>query len=151
MECQRADCLFWSCDFSKTWISAFSFTSKNCRCVWSWWQCKQSVQWSNTTFVNNMGSWDSTVIENETCNQKVTSPSSGRNGGRIFFQYPIHPRITAVAHKISRTFCQKCKWQVTPKHIWTLPMWLGMKWRCKLNRCMFVDGSSFTWHQPYNN
>ena len=29
---------------------------------------------------------------------------------------PLHPRVTAVARKRSRSFCQKCKWQVAPKH-----------------------------------
>ena len=46
----------------------------------------------------------------------------------LFFQYPFHPRVTAVAHKRSRSFCQKCRWQVTVKHAYTLCMWLCMKW-----------------------
>ena len=37
-----------------------------------------------------------------------------------------------MAHKRSWSFCQKCRWQVTAKHTWTLPMWLWMKWHCKL-------------------
>ena len=32
----------------------------------------------------------------------------------------FHPRVTAVARKISRSFCQKCRWQVTPKHAYVL-------------------------------
>ena len=28
---------------------------------------------------------------------------------------PFHPRVTAVARKIPRSFCQKCRWQVRPK------------------------------------
>ena len=36
--------------------------------------------------------------------------------------------VTAVAHKRSRSFCQKCRWQVTAKHAHTLSMWLCMKW-----------------------
>ena len=31
----------------------------------------------------------------------------------------FHPRVTAVAHKRPRPFCQKCRWQVTPKHAYT--------------------------------
>ena len=27
---------------------------------------------------------------------------------------PFHPRVTAVACKRSRSFCQKCRWRVTP-------------------------------------
>ena len=33
---------------------------------------------------------------------------------------PFHPRVTAVARKTPWSFCQKCRWQVTPKHIYTL-------------------------------
>ena len=62
-----------------------------------------------------------------------------RSGGRIFFsrvdflcwllfRYPFHPRVTAVARKRSRSFCQKCRWQVIAKHAYTLRMWLCMKW-----------------------
>ena len=29
-------------------------------------------------------------------------------------------RVTAVARKTPRSFCQKCRWQVTPKHPYTL-------------------------------
>ena len=34
----------------------------------------------------------------------------------------------AVARKRSRSFCQKCRWQVTAKHAYTLRMWFCMKW-----------------------
>ena len=33
---------------------------------------------------------------------------------------PPHPSFTSIARKRSRSFCQKCKWQVTAKHICTL-------------------------------
>ena len=33
---------------------------------------------------------------------------------------PFHPRVTAVTRKRPRSFCQKCRWQVTPKHAYTL-------------------------------
>ena len=36
---------------------------------------------------------------------------------------PFHPRVTAVARKRPRSFCQKCRWQVTPKHALTLDRW----------------------------
>ena len=32
---------------------------------------------------------------------------------------PFQPRVTAVARKRPRPFCQKCSWQVTPKHAYT--------------------------------
>ena len=65
--------------------------------------------------------------------------------------YSFHPRVTAVARKRSRPFCQKCRWQDTAKHACTLRMWLCMKWhgawlyRVRRTR---GDGSSFMWHQP---
>ena len=30
----------------------------------------------------------------------------------LSFRYPFHPRVTAIARKRARSFCQKCKWQV---------------------------------------
>ena len=33
---------------------------------------------------------------------------------------PFHPRVTAVASKRPPSFCQKCRWQVTFKHAYTL-------------------------------
>ena len=33
---------------------------------------------------------------------------------------PFHPRFTAVARKRPLLFCQKCRWQATPKHAHTL-------------------------------
>jgi len=39
----------------------------------------------------------------------------------------VCPRVTAVVRKRPRSFCQKCRWQVTAKHAYTLRMWLCMK------------------------
>ena len=33
---------------------------------------------------------------------------------------PFHPCVATVAHKRPWPFCQKCRWQVTPKHAYTL-------------------------------
>ena len=33
---------------------------------------------------------------------------------------PFRPRVTVVPRKRPRSFCQKCRWQVTPKHAYTL-------------------------------
>ena len=59
-------------------------------------------------------------LERRTRDRKVPGSSPGRSGGRIFFSrvnflcwlllYPFHPRVTAVARKRSRSFCQKCRW-----------------------------------------
>ena len=32
-----------------------------------------------------------------------------------FFRYPFHPRRIAAAHSLPRSFCQKCRWQVTAR------------------------------------
>ena len=62
-----------------------------------------------------------------------------------------HPRVTAVARKRPRSFCQKCRWQVTAKHAYILRVWLCMKrhvaWLHGVHRTR-RDGSSFMWHQP---
>ena len=36
-----------------------------------------------------------------------------------FIRCPFYPRVTAVARKRPRPFCQKCRWQVTPKHAYS--------------------------------
>ena len=33
---------------------------------------------------------------------------------------PFNTHVTLVARKRPRSFCQKCRWQVTPKHAYTL-------------------------------
>ena len=38
----------------------------------------------------------------------------------ILIWCPFHPGVTAVACKRPQSFCQKCRWQVTPKHAYTL-------------------------------
>ena len=43
------------------------------------------------------------------------------------FWYPFHPRVIAVPRKKSRSLSQKCKWQVTAKHTYTIRMWLLIK------------------------
>ena len=78
-------------------------------------------------------------LERRTRDWKVAGSNPCWSGGRIFFsrvdflcwllfRYPFHPRVTAVARKRSRSFCQRCRWQVTAKHAYTLSMWLCMKW-----------------------
>ena len=78
-------------------------------------------------------------LQRQTCDWKVAGSYPRRSGGRIFFsrvdflcwllfRYPFHPRVTAVACKRSQSFCQKCSWQVTAKHAYSLCMWLCMKW-----------------------
>ena len=69
--------------------------------------------------------------ERRTLDRKVASSNPGWSDGRIFFsrvnfacslfiRCSFHPRVTAVVRKRLRLFCQKCRWQVTPKHAYTL-------------------------------
>ena len=78
-------------------------------------------------------------LQHQTGDWKVTGSSLFMSGGKMFFSrvnflcwflfgYLFHPCVTAVAHKRSRSFCQKCRWQVTTKHACVLCMWLCMKW-----------------------
>ena len=89
---------------------------------------------------NNQGAGIAQWLERRTRDWKVAGSNPCRSGGRIFFsrvdylcwlffRYPFHPRVTAVARERSRSFCQKCRWQVTAKHAYTLRMWLCKKWR----------------------
>ena len=73
---------------------------------------------------------NSLLVESRTSHRKVASSNPGLSGGRIFFssrlsvltliRCPFHPRVTIVARKRPRPFCQKCRWQVTPKYAYTL-------------------------------
>ena len=45
---------------------------------------------------------------------------------------PFHPRVTAVARKRPRSFCQKCRWQVTPKTLLRPSLnEVGLGWLCR--------------------
>ena len=83
----------------------------------------------------NIGAGIAQWLERRTRDWKVAGSNPCRSGGIIFFsrvdflcwllfRYPFHPRVTTVARKKSRSFCQKCRWQVTAKHAYTLRMWL---------------------------
>ena len=75
---------------------------------------------------------------------KVTGSSPGRSGGKKISPpgsafcgdsyFSIYS--TATECKRSRSFCQKCRWQVTGKHSRTLCMWLCMKWHDMVHGCV---------------
>ena len=52
----------------------------------------------------------------------------GRLSVLTLISVSVPTRVTAVARKRSRSFCQTCRWQVTVKHAYSLRMWLCMKW-----------------------
>ena len=69
--------------------------------------------------------------ERRTRGRKVAGSNPGRSGGRIFFSRvnfvcwllfgdPFQPRVTAVARKRPRSFCQMSRCEVTPKHAYIL-------------------------------
>ena len=80
--------------------------------------------------VRDRGTGIAQWLERQTSDWKVEGSNPSRSGGRIFFfmvnflcwilfRYPFHHRVTAVARKRSRSFCQKCRWPVTTKHAWS--------------------------------
>ena len=92
---------------------------------------KTTIVWIETELGAGIARW----LEHRTRDWKVAGSNPCWNGGRIFFsrvdflcwllfRYPFHPRVTTVARKKSRSFCQKCRWQVTAKHAYTLRMWI---------------------------
>jgi len=124
-----------------------------------------TVQWrdllvntQSTAFGAGIAQW----IERWTHDWKVACLNPCGSGRKIFFsrvsflcwllfQYPSHPRVIAVVHKRSWSSYQKCWWQVTAKHAYTLRMWLCMTWHGAwlygVHRTCW-DGSRFMWHQP---
>ena len=117
-----------------------------------------------TNILVSQGAGIAQWLERRTRDRKVTGSNPFWSGGRIFFsrvnflcwllfRYPFHPRVTAVARKRPRSFCQKRSWQVTAKHAYTLRMWLCMKWHgawlgVHRTRRDWLSGSRFLWHQP---
>ena len=84
-------------------------------------------------FLTNKPSWGGRMacwLEHWTRDWKVASSNPGRSGRRIFFPCqlsvltltwcPFHHHVTAVARKRPRALSQRCRWQVAPKHMYTL-------------------------------
>ena len=103
-------------------------------CLFWWWY--SNLDW---IAIYSRGAGIAQWLERRTHDWKVAGSNPCRSGGRIFFSrvnflcwllfwYPFHPCVTAVACKRSRSFCQKCRWQVTAKHAYTLCVRLCMKW-----------------------
>ena len=82
------------------------------------------VEFGSTWLGAGIACW----LERRTRDRKVASSNPGRSSRRVFFSgicvltlIPclFHPRVTAVARKRPRLFCQKCRWKVTTKHAYT--------------------------------
>ena len=61
-------------------------------------------------------------LERRTRDRKVASSNPGRVKFVcwLFIRCPFRPRVTAVARERPRSFCEKCRWQVTLKHAYSL-------------------------------
>ena len=95
----------------------------------------------------------------EFCRKRYTDlrPDTGADGDFFstdsYFGILSTPRVTAEARKRSRSFCQKCRWQVTAKHAYKLHKYVALH---EVTWCMDAwctqnlrrDVPSFTWHQP---
>ena len=129
--------------------------------MWIW----RKIVWNKVDFYRSetrfRGAEIAQWLERRTRDRKVAGSNPCWSGGRIFFsrvnflcwllfRYPFHPRVTAVARKRPR---QRCRWQVTAKHAYSLRMWFCMKWHGAWLYHSGVhrtrrDGSRFLWHQP---
>ena len=86
---------------------------------------------------------------------EFSSPESALCAGSYLVSF--HSRVTAVAHKRFRSFCQKRRLQITPKHAYTLdPM--KLEWAMLLCRHsggnlsgneLTSNTSGNTWPQPF--
>ena len=64
----------------------------------------------------------------------------------------FHPHVTAVACKRPRSFCQKCRWQVTSKHAYTLDP-LKLEWADYVTvqeECWNLSGNKLTCNSSGN-
>ena len=109
---------------------------------------------SGGTFTPTVGVGIAQWLECQTCDWKVVGSNPCRSGSRIFFsrvdflcwllfRYPFHPRVTTVAHKRSRSFCQKHRWQVTAKHTYIC----GFAWSDMVHGCMVFTELVSRWLQ----
>ena len=121
-----------------TWLVPRETAAVSARAVYTIQPCTMSRH-NMQSHIRAWGAGIAQWLERRTRDRKVAGSNPCWSGGRIFFSrvdllcwllfwYPFHPRVTAVACKRSRSFCQKRRWQVTAKHAYTLRMWLCMKW-----------------------
>ena len=108
-------------------------------------QSKQLEPVTNTQRCGERGSLSGRGPDHD---RKVAGSNPGTSGGRIFFsvaiffcwllfRYPSYILVTAVERRRSRSFCRKCKWRVTAKHVCTLRTRFWIKRHCKLvHGCM---------------
>ena len=98
-------------------------------------------------------------LERWTCHRKVASSNPGWSSGRIFFSRANFlcwllfgvcstPMLLTAACKRSQSFCQKCRWQVTPKNAYTFDPTSGLTMPISRHSVgTYEDTSSHATHQ----
>ena len=116
---------------------------------WPWasineWPCQPSL--TNQLGGGGGGGGIAQWLERRTRDRKVAGSNPCWSGGIIFFsrvdflcwllfRYPFHPRVTAVARKRSRSFCQKCTGGRLQLNTHT-PYVCGFAWSDTVHGCM---------------
>ena len=80
------------------------------------------LQWLIQLPSQHIHSQNSLLVERQTRDWMFVSSNPCRSGkltlcADSLFGAPVHPHVTTVALKKPWSFCKKCRWQVTPKHI----------------------------------
>ena len=93
--------------------------------TWLWCVCQFQKRCIYTQYnTNNKGSQDNLLVRAPDSWLKGCEFESQQEQWNNFLLQsslcPFHPRVTAMARKRPRSFCKKCRWQVTPKHSYTL-------------------------------
>ena len=97
----------------------------HCDCPHDWQMIAGS---GDSSVVRAPGSWSKGCGFKSLLERRENFLLQGQLSVLTLIRYPFHPRVTAVARKRPLSFCQKCRWQVTAKHAYTLCTWLCMKW-----------------------
>ena len=63
----------------------------------------------------------------------------------LLFRYPFHPRVTAVAHERSQSFCQKCSGRLQLNT--HTPYVCGFAWSDMVHGCMVYTELALRWQQ----
>ena len=60
------------------------------------------------------------TLNSESCHTARVPHSILVQGSHFLSAGLFHPHVTTVAHKRPQSFCQKCRWWVSPKHAYAL-------------------------------
>ena len=98
--------------------------------------------------MHHLGAGIAQWLERWTCDWKVIGSNPCGSGGGILFSrvnflcwllfwYPFHPHVTTVPRKRPWSSCQKCWWQLTAKHAYTLWSYVcDFAWSDMVHGCM---------------